>query len=345
MNDKEKKPLHVKIERGPAEWLKAVFWLVLIVGLAFYFFSGPSQDQTWTYLDQNLKQVEGKAPEIGEDTALVGYLELSGLILDEPMTGGSVFDPQQDITPARVRRALNAYSGHQDLDALVIHLTSPGGSVPASDAIARLVKVFGQEEVPVYVYANSLLASGGYYMSAPAAAIYSAPQALVGSIGVIFQTVNVEKLAEEKLGVRVRIFKQGRYKDMGSPFRELSQEEEELIQEKVDQAYQAFLETILDNRELSMEELQKAATGEVFTGSQARERKLVDDVLHFDQLGQRLKQATGKQQLFYVSRKERAGLLQLLSGTRASSGQKIVNALGPLARFTLPSGTYYLMEQ
>ncbi len=87
---------------------------------------------------------------------------------------------------------------------------------------ARLIKVFNEEDVPVVVYASSLLASGGYYMAATADAIYAAPQAMMGSIGVLFQTVNARKLVEDKLGVQIRVFKEDRYKDMGNPFKELT---------------------------------------------------------------------------------------------------------------------------
>jgi protease IV len=346
VNEKKRRPIEVRVHRGPVEWVKAVFWAVLLIGLISLLFTSPEPSQPWEYLDEGLQRVRGDAPTIDQDTALVGFMELSGVILDEAMAPESVFDLQQYITPTRVRRELNAYGEREELDALVIHLTTPGGSVPASDALARLVQVFKTEKVPVYVYASSLMASGGYYMSAPATAIFSAPQAIVGSIGVIFQSVNVERLVEDKLGVQVRVFKQGRYKDMGSPFRPLAPEEEKLIQDKVDEAYQAFLGTIMANRDFTREELESVATGEVFTGNQARERKLVDDVLYLDQLTERLKAATGKQNLVYLSYRERTGLLQFLrGGRRGSPGQEILGALGPLSRFTLPSGTYYLMEQ
>jgi protease IV len=346
VNEKKRQPIEVRIQRGPVEWVKAAFWALLLVGLVFMFFSSPDPSPPWEYLDERLQRVRGEAPTIDQDTALVGFMELNGVILDEAMAPDSVFDLQQYITPTRVRRELNAYREREELDALVIHLTTPGGSVPASDALARLVEVFRDEKVPVYVYTSSLLASGGYYMSAPATAIFSAPQAIVGSIGVIFQSVNVERLVEDKLGVQVRVFKQGRFKDMGSPFRQLAPEEEKLIQDKVDEAYHAFLGTILANREFTREELEAVATGEVFTGNQARERKLVDDVLYLDQLTDRLKAAMNKQNLVYLSYRERVGLMQLLRGGRRSSpGQEIISALGPLGRLSLPSGTYYMMEQ
>jgi protease IV len=346
VDGKKRQPIEVRIQRGPVEWVKAAFWAFLLVGLVLVFFSSPEPSQPWEYLDERLQRVRGEAPTIDQDTALVGFMELNGVILDEAMAPDSVFDLQQYITPTRVRRELNAYREREDLDALVIHLTTPGGSVPASDAIARLVQVFRDEKVPVFIYASSLMASGGYYISAPATAIFSAPQAMVGSIGVIFQSVNVERLVEDKLGVQVRVFKQGRYKDMGSPFRQLAPEEEKLIQDKVDEAYQAFLGTILANREFTKEELDRVATGEVFTGNQARERKLVDDVLYLDQLTDRLKSALDKQNLVYLSYRERIGLMQFLRGGRRSSpGQELISALGPLGRLSLPSGTYYMMEQ
>jgi protease IV len=345
-SQKKRQPIEVRIQRGPVEWVKAAFWAVLLVVLVSMFFFSPEPREPWEYRDEGLQRIRGEAPAIGEDTALIGFMELSGIIMDEAMAPESVFTIQQYITPTRVRRELSAYRGREKLEALVIHLTTPGGAVPASDALARLVQVFREEKVPVYIYTTSLLASGGYYMSAPATAIYAAPQALIGSIGVIFQTVNVERLVEDKLGIQVRVFKQGQFKDMGSPFRQISPEEERLIQSKVEEAYQAFLRTILNNREFTREELETVATGQIFTGNEARERRLVDDVIYLDQLTERLKEATGKERVVYLTYRERVGLLDLLRGGRRSSpAQEIAGAVGPLGRVTLPSGAYYLMEQ
>ncbi|MFP4072158.1 MAG: signal peptide peptidase SppA, partial [Desulfovibrionales bacterium] len=299
----------------------------------------------WEYMDSGLNRIRGAAPEIGEDTALFGYMDLSGTIMHEAMVPGSVLTTQTYITPSRVRKELDAFRERTDLNGVVLNITTPGGSVAASDELARLIQIFNSEEVPVYVYAPGLLASGGYYMAAPASAIFSAPQAMIGSIGVIFQSMNVQKLAEDKLGVKVRIFKEGQYKDMGSPFKELTSEEERIIQEQIGDAYGAFLDTILSNRNISQEELEKAATGRIFTGKQAREMKLVDDVLYLDQLRDRLNAAHDTKEIVFVRHREPASPLQdLLQGMFAPSPRTVIDQLGPLSRIILPSGLYYLME-
>ncbi|MFW6324115.1 MAG: signal peptide peptidase SppA [Desulfovibrionales bacterium] len=342
MNE-ENKTMQVRIKRGPADWIKtAVGVLFLIIIISFFFFQ-PEQPTQWEYLDEGLGTMT-TAPEIGEETAVIGMLDLNGIILNKAFAPSGVLQTQTYITPEQVRRELNAFQG-EDLDALLVKITTPGGSVAASDELARLIQVFSEESVPVIVYTSSLLASGGYYMAAPADAIYSAPQAMVGSIGVLFQAVNAQELMEDKLGVQVRIFKEGRFKDLGSPFKELTPAEEEVINEQINDAYEAFLQTILDGREISRERLTELATGRVFTGNEAAEKKLVDGAMYMDQLMRKMKSDLNKQELVFLRYKEPVGLLgQLFLGRRGSTARELVHLFDPLSRFTLPSGLYYLMD-
>ena len=122
-----------------------------------------------------------------------------------------------------------------------------------------------------------LAASGGCYVSAPADLIVANPATLTGSIGVITQMPNLEELME-KIGVEVVVIKSGIHKDEGSPFREMTEEEEAIWQAIIDEAYGQFVAIVAEGRGLSEEKAREIADGRVYTGKQAMELGLVDEL-------------------------------------------------------------------
>jgi protease-4 len=158
--------------------------------------------------------------------------------------------------------------------AVVLRINSPGGSVVASDEIyQQMLKM----EKPIVVSMGELAASGGYYISAPADLIVANPATLTGSIGVITQVPNLEELME-KIGVEVVVIKSGIHKDEGSLFREMTEEEEAIWQAIIDEAYGQFVAIVAEGRGLSEEKVREIADGRVYTGKQAMELGLVDDL-------------------------------------------------------------------
>jgi len=124
---------------------------------------------------------------------------------------------------------------------------------------------------------GSMAASGGYYISAKADKIVALPGTSTGSIGVIAQIPNVKGLFD-KLGIEMQTFKGGKYKDMYSGFRELTPEEKEIMQKLVDDYYEQFVEVVAEGRGLSREQVRSLATGQLYTGAQAKELGLVDEL-------------------------------------------------------------------
>ncbi len=158
--------------------------------------------------------------------------------------------------------------------AIVLRVNSPGGSVVASDEIyQQMLKV----EKPIVVSMGEVAASGGYYISAPADVIMANPATLTGSIGVITQVTNLEELME-KIGVEVVVIKSGLHKDEGSPFREMTEEEKTIWQAIIDEAYGQFMAIVAEGRGLSKEKVREIADGRVYTGKQAMELGLVDEL-------------------------------------------------------------------
>jgi protease-4 len=162
----------------------------------------------------------------------------------------------------------------EDVKAIVLAVDSPGGSVFASDEIALKIKEINK---PIITSMGSLAASGGYYVSAPTDEIWAGPQTLTCSIGVISQFPNLEEFAKE-YGVTFITIKSGKFKDLGNPFREFTEEDRALWQAIIDEAYAAFVDVVAEGRGLEVEAVRAMADGRVCTGKQALEAGLVDNL-------------------------------------------------------------------
>jgi protease-4 len=169
----------------------------------------------------------------------------------------------------------------QRVKAVVLRVDSPGGGVVASSEIhAELLKLKAAGK-PLVVSMGSVAASGGYYISAPADRIYANADTLTGSLGVILSTLNYAE-AFEKLGLQSYVYKSGALKDIGSPTRPPTAEEEAVFQAIVQGAYDGFVRVIVEGRGLPEADVRTIADGRVYTGAQAQTLGLVDDLGNLD---------------------------------------------------------------
>jgi len=196
--------------------------------------------------------------------------------------------------------------------AILIRVNSPGGDAVASDEIYREIRRTRTEfKKPVVVYMESLAASGGYYVSAAADRIVANPNTLTGSIGVIITLPTYDELFN-KIGIKVYVFRSGAFKDTTSGTRPLRPDEEALMQELVNQAYQRFVDAVAEGRNLPRDRVLQVADGRILTGSQARDAGLVDELGDFRravQLAAELGGIRGEPRLRNLSR--RTGLAGL----------------------------------
>ena len=180
------------------------------------------------------------------------------------------------ITPALVREQLGKAEKDVTVKAIVLRIESPGGAVaPCQQILAEVERV--KETRPIVVSMENMAASGGYYISTKADRIVALPGTLTGSIGVISQIPNVEGLYE-KLGIKMQTFKGGKYKDMYSGLRELTPEEVEIMQRMTDEYYEQFVEVVAEGRGLSKEDVRNLATGQLYTGTEAKNLGLIDEL-------------------------------------------------------------------
>ncbi|MFQ5858212.1 MAG: signal peptide peptidase SppA [Anaerolineae bacterium] len=204
----------------------------------------------------------------------VGVVRVQGVILSgEPpvspfATGGTAYSKQ---IIEQLRQAQKDF----DVKAILLRVNSPGGSVVGSDEVYQVLR--DEIDKPVVVSMGELAASGGYYIAAGADRIMANPATFTGSIGVILTVTNVQDLLS-KVGVDVTIIKRGELKDELSPFRDMTTEEQALWQEIIDEAYEQFVGVVAEGRAMSVEEVRELADGRVYTGRQALELGLIDEL-------------------------------------------------------------------
>jgi len=202
----------------------------------------------------------------------VAVIPLSGSITS---AGGSLlFGPT--ITPDSVREQLGKAEKDMTVKAVVLRIDSPGGTVAACQEILKEIEKVKKSK-PVVVSMGEMAASGGYYISAEADKVVALPGTLTGSIGVISQIPNVKELYQ-KLGIEMQTFTGGEHKDMYAGLRELTPEEEQIMQKLVDEYYGQFVDVVAQGRGLSQEKVRNLATGQLYSGVEAKELGLVDEL-------------------------------------------------------------------
>jgi protease-4 len=181
------------------------------------------------------------------------------------------------VTSEHAVEELNAYAEDSSIKAIVLRIDSPGGGVVVSQEIYNAVKNARKEGKRVVVSMGTVAASGGYYVAAAADKIVANPGTLTGSIGVKMEFANIEKLLE-KIGVRGVVVKAGEYKDVGSPFRDMSEPEKKILQDVIDDVHSQFIKAVAEGRNMQEADVRAIADGRIFTGRQALDLKLVDQL-------------------------------------------------------------------
>jgi protease IV len=158
--------------------------------------------------------------------------------------------------------------------AVVLRVDSPGGTVTGSAQIYEAVRELGK---PVVVSMAATAASGGYYVSAPAQYIFARPDTVTGSIGVIYTIFDAQELLDN-IGVDVISLASGRNKTIGSPWEELTEEQQQILESLMNESFDEFVRIIVEGRGLSEAEVRALADGRIYSGRQALALNLVDEL-------------------------------------------------------------------
>jgi len=162
------------------------------------------------------------------------------------------------------------------IKGVLLNVNSPGGAVPASIEIAYAIKELKKHK-PVIAYASGIMASGSYYASIYANKIIANPGSIVGSIGVIMQSVNVEELMKT-IGIKPQIVKQGTYKEAGTPTREWTAEERAELETLTKDTYDLFVKDVATARGLDINASNTYADAHIFSSKRAKEAGLIDEI-------------------------------------------------------------------
>lgn len=173
-------------------------------------------------------------------------------------------------------RQIKKYREEPSVKAIILRIESPGGAVgPSQEIYSEVLKT--KEAKKVVVSMGGLAASGGYYIASGSDRIFANPGTITGSIGVIMAFSNFQELMK-KVGLKTTVIKSGRHKDIGSPVKELTEEERKILQDVSDDIHGQFIEAVARGRNLKIESVKELADGRIFSGKQAKEAGLIDEL-------------------------------------------------------------------
>jgi protease-4 len=248
--------------------------------------------------------------------------KVKGFSLNNKIGVVSVDGPIYDSI--KITEELDEFGRDDSIIAVVLRVDSPGGGVAASQEIFDSV-IELKKKKKVVVSMGSIAASGGLLVACAADKIVANPGTITGSISAIMQFANFQELLK-KVGLKASVVKSGKYKDIGSPLRDMTPEEKKIIQELVDDIYNQFVDVVARERKISRKKVMEIADGRVFSGRKAKEYGLVDDLgdmTYAAKLASRLAGKDGKYDLIYP-RKKRASIFDyLLEG----AANQITNSL------------------
>lgn len=190
----------------------------------------------------------------------IGVIPIEGIIVDAE---GIIDDMQY-------------FMDHSGIRAVVLRIDTPGGSVAPSQEIYQAVLELRKKK-KVVASMGSVAASGGYLIAVAADRIVANPGTITGSISAIMHHANAEALLK-KIGIRPYVVKSGKFKDIGSPVRDMTVEERSLIQGIVDDIYDQFIQIVSEHRKIPLARMAELADGRIFTGRQAKALGLIDEL-------------------------------------------------------------------
>jgi len=180
------------------------------------------------------------------------------------------------MTADAILKEIEEAQKDSSIKGILLNVNSPGGAVPPSIEIAYAIRELKKHK-PVVAYASGIMASGSYYASIYANTIIANPGSIVGSIGVIMESANVEELMNT-IGVKTQIVKEGTYKEAGTPTREWTAEERAELERLTKDTYELFVQDVAEARGLKVSQAKSYADAHIFSSKRAKEAGLIDTI-------------------------------------------------------------------
>ena len=227
-----------------------------------------------------------------------------------------------EVTSDKIISSIKKAEDNENIKAVIFEINSPGGTVLASKEIADAVKKLDKPNV---AWIRDVGASGAYWIASSADKIVADELSITGSIGVISSYLEFSGLLE-KYGIEYQRLVAGKYKDAGSPYKDLTNEEKEIIQKKLDKIDEIFLNEVKTNRRL--QDTKKIETGEFFLGLEAKELNLVDYLGGKEKAIEIAKNLSSIKEAKLVEVKEKKSILDILNKLTVSSFYYLGKGIG-----------------
>ena len=256
----------------------------------------------------------------------IAVIELNGVLSSE---AGGLFFTRPDNSVSALKAQLDLAAGDSNVKGVLLKISSPGGEVTACDNLYHeLNRYRATTGRPVVAYIDTMGASGGLYAAMGADTVISHPTAIVGSIGVIMQSLDLSR-AIAAFGVEIDPIKSGKMKDINTPWRSMTKAERLVLQKLVDDMYQRFV-TVVDSgrKKLDRAKILELADGRVFSGIEAARVGLVDRTGYIedavDELGSRIGDSPGKLTLIRYTRAATSGANIYTRGNTPPAGENSI---------------------
>ncbi|MBZ0191549.1 MAG: signal peptide peptidase SppA [Candidatus Kuenenia stuttgartiensis] len=303
--------VYIKNKRGAGFWvatglatfffLCTLFSFLLLIGslmMGKSIIAGGAMDKK--YVTEEI--VEGS----GENK--IAVISVKGILTNE--TTGNLFIEKPSIVEI-VKEQLEHAANDVQVKAVLLEIESPGGGITASDIMYhQIIKFKKNTQKKIVVYMEDIAASGGYYIASAADFIVAHPTTITGSIGVIMPLINISEFINRH-GVVDNSIASGDMKEIGSPLKQMTEEETEILQNIINEMYMQFVEVVSIGRNLDVEEVKKIADGRIYTGKQALEAGLVDKIGYLEDAIGMAKKASGIDEATIVRYKRLYGFAEL----------------------------------
>lgn len=305
-------PAYIKKSRGAGFWvavgLASFFFLCTLLLCMLFIGSLVLSKALITSTATKGKKLVAETVVEGSGESKVAIIPIKGILSNESAEG--LFLEKPSIVEV-VKQQLEQATNDAHVKAILLEVDSPGGSITASDIIYnQIIKFKAVTQKKVVVYMQDIAASGGYYVSSAADAIVAHPTTITGSIGVIMPLINVAELIN-RYGIKDNSIASGNLKEIGSPLKQMTADEAAVLKGIVDEMYMQFVKVVSTGRNLDIKAVKKIADGRIYTGKQALENGLVDQLGYLEDAIGLAKKLAGLTEATIVRYEEHYGLAGL----------------------------------
>ena len=255
-----------------------------------------------------------------EPSGNVALIKIRGVIASDSASGGSSAAPADQIANNIKRAGTNP-----SIKAVLIDINSPGGSAVASEELARAIK---DSKKPTVALIRDIGTSGAYWAASSSDAIVASPISITGSVGATASYIEFSGLFE-KYGVGYERVVSGEFKDMGSPFKNLTKDEQRILDEMITLVGEYFTEKVKEDRNLTRASVEKIKSGRLFTGKQARDLGLVDELGGIAQAEKIIREKSGIERIEFAEYqvKKPFSITSLLSSAASAAGKSAAGSI------------------